>query len=128
MVLMLSLWSLVPQSPNIMVPRHSLLTWTPVRPSGRSSMGRLLLVGGDQADGQRRDGGPDDRTDDFRAVPVVFAVVGAVDAGVRAGAGFGEGDIAFEAAGADPAGAAGLGAPEPAVVRAVRAADVEVVA
>src|SRR4051794_33963667 len=128
MVLMLSSWSLVPQSPNIMVPRHSLLTWTPVRPSGRSSMGRLPSVGRDQADGQRGHGGADDRADDRRAVPVVFAVVGLVDAGVRAGVGFGEGDVAFDAAGPDPAGAAGLGAAEPAVVRAVGAADVEVVA
>src|SRR5690349_7706528 len=128
MVLMLSSWSLVPQSPNIMVPRQSLLTWTPVRPSGRSSMACLLLVGGDQADGQRRDGGADDRADDFGAVPVVFAVVGAVDVGMCAGVCFGEGDVAFDAAGTDAAGAGDLGAPEPAVVRAVRAAHVQIIA
>ena len=32
---MLSSWSLVPQSPNIIAPRHSLLTETPVRPRYR---------------------------------------------------------------------------------------------
>ena len=33
-----SSWSGLPHSPNIMVPRHSSLTCTPVRPRGRSSM------------------------------------------------------------------------------------------
>src|SRR5215208_4765636 len=42
MMRMLSSWSLVPQSPNIMVPRHRLLTDTPVRPSGRCSIGCSL--------------------------------------------------------------------------------------
>jgi len=30
-----SSWSGLPQAPNIMVPRQSWLTWTPVVPSGR---------------------------------------------------------------------------------------------
>src|SRR5271165_1671985 len=38
MIRMLSSWSLVPQSPNIIAPRHSLLTETPVRPRGRYSI------------------------------------------------------------------------------------------
>src|SRR6478736_5942017 len=33
-----SSWSVFPQAPNIIVPRHSFETWTPVRPSGRYSM------------------------------------------------------------------------------------------
>ena len=33
-----SSWSVLPQAPNIIVPRHSFETWTPVRPSGRYSM------------------------------------------------------------------------------------------
>ena len=37
-----SSWSVLPQAPNIIVPRQSFETWTPVRPSGRSSM-RVLL-------------------------------------------------------------------------------------
>src|SRR3954452_23625745 len=31
-------WSVSPQAPNIIAPRQSGLTWTPVRPRGRSSM------------------------------------------------------------------------------------------
>ena len=31
-------WSVSPQAPNIMAPRHSGLTLTPVWPSARSSM------------------------------------------------------------------------------------------
>src|SRR4051794_35875971 len=54
-----SSWSGVPQAPNIMVPRHSFETSTPVRPSGRYSMlvpwsevssvgaGRAVLLVGD---------------------------------------------------------------------------------
>src|SRR5512132_318536 len=38
MIRMLSSWSLLPQSPNIMAPRQNLLTETPVRPSGRCSI------------------------------------------------------------------------------------------
>ena len=33
-----SSWSGLPQAPNIIVPRQSFETWTPVRPSGRYSM------------------------------------------------------------------------------------------
>ena len=33
-----SSWSVLPQAPNIIVPRQSLETWTPVRPSVRWSM------------------------------------------------------------------------------------------
>src|SRR5215207_5263383 len=38
-----SSWSVLPQAPNIIVPRQSFETWTPVRPSGRYSMGVLSL-------------------------------------------------------------------------------------
>src|SRR3954454_12614628 len=34
-----SLWSVLPHAPNIIAPRHSGLTWTPVRPSERISIG-----------------------------------------------------------------------------------------
>src|SRR4051812_37559044 len=33
-----SSWSVLPQAPNIIVPRQSFETWTPVRPRGRYSM------------------------------------------------------------------------------------------
>src|SRR3954465_5535377 len=33
-----SSWSVLPQAPNIIVPRQSGETWTPVRPSGRYSI------------------------------------------------------------------------------------------
>src|SRR4029450_1271284 len=38
MIAMDSSWSGLPQAPNIMAPRQRGLTWTPVRPSGRSCM------------------------------------------------------------------------------------------
>src|SRR4051812_32872708 len=41
-----SSWSGLPQAPNIIAPRHSLLTWTPVRPGYRCSIGLPGLVGG----------------------------------------------------------------------------------
>src|SRR5664279_6504238 len=37
-----SAWSALPHGPNIIVPRQSGLTWTPVRPSGRYCMTFLL--------------------------------------------------------------------------------------
>src|SRR3954465_294101 len=37
-----SSWSVLPQAPNIIAPRQSGLTFTPVRPSGRSSMAATL--------------------------------------------------------------------------------------
>src|SRR3954468_4132790 len=37
-----SLWSVLPQAPNIIAPRQSGLTCTPVRPRGRISMGATL--------------------------------------------------------------------------------------
>src|SRR3954471_4222045 len=37
-----SSWSVLPQAPNIIAPRHSGLTWTPVRPSARLSMAATL--------------------------------------------------------------------------------------
>src|SRR4051794_19408622 len=37
-----SSWSVLPQAPNIIAPRQSGLTCTPVRPSGRSSMAATL--------------------------------------------------------------------------------------
>src|SRR6185295_10240287 len=39
-----SSWSVLPQAPNIIVPRQSGETWTPVRPSGRYSMSGLRDV------------------------------------------------------------------------------------
>ena len=60
-----SSWSVLPQAPNIIVPRQSFETWTPVRPSGRYSMEEspcdaALRVGsgfGDvTAEGLERDG------------------------------------------------------------------------
>src|SRR3954454_7047660 len=45
MMRMDSAWSVLPQAPNIIVPRQSGETWTPVRPSGRCSMCVLLLLG-----------------------------------------------------------------------------------
>src|ERR1700754_918434 len=39
-----SSWSVLPQAPNIIVPRQSCETWTPVRPSGRYSMSSLRDV------------------------------------------------------------------------------------
>src|SRR3954470_22530092 len=38
-----SSWSVSPQAPNIIAPRHSGLTWTPVRPNVRCSMSGKLL-------------------------------------------------------------------------------------
>src|ERR1039457_7346817 len=49
MIRMLSSWSLLPQSPNIIAPRHSLLTETPVRPSGRCSIIAPSVVNGSRA-------------------------------------------------------------------------------
>src|SRR5436190_17031580 len=48
MIAMLSRWSGLPQAPNIMAPRHSGLTRTPVLPSVRSSVGfvAVVIVGG----------------------------------------------------------------------------------
>src|SRR5215208_6416725 len=40
-----SSWSLLPQSPNIMAPRQSGLTYMPVRPRVRCSIGQTLLPG-----------------------------------------------------------------------------------
>src|SRR4051794_17061771 len=37
-------WSSLPHGPNIIAPRHRGLTWTPVRPSGRSCMVDPLVV------------------------------------------------------------------------------------
>src|SRR3954467_14988032 len=49
-----SSWSGLPQAPNIIVPRQSGDTWTPVRPSGRWSMRSGLRDG--LAEGFERDG------------------------------------------------------------------------
>src|SRR5215213_9375810 len=48
-----SSWSVLPQAPNIIVPRQSGETWTPVRPSGRRSMRSGLRDG--HAEGLQRD-------------------------------------------------------------------------
>src|SRR5580700_10234929 len=42
MILIASSWSGLPNAPNIIAPRHSWLTETPVRPRGRYSMLKLL--------------------------------------------------------------------------------------
>src|SRR3954454_8102585 len=44
-----SSWSVLPQAPNIIVPRQRFETWTPVRPSVRSCMRSSLLAGGSRA-------------------------------------------------------------------------------
>src|SRR3954453_13666981 len=44
MMRMESSWSVLPQAPNIIVPRQSSETWTPVRPSGRYSTSGLRDV------------------------------------------------------------------------------------
>src|ERR1017187_80289 len=49
MIRMLSSCSLLPQSPNIIAPRHSLLTETPVRPSGLCSIIAPSVVNGSRA-------------------------------------------------------------------------------
>src|SRR3954452_18998646 len=87
MTLMLSSWSLVPQSPNIIVPRQRLLTETPVRPSGRSSITVLPSCGvlrsaRQEPDRDRGGLGAGDGSDDRRSVPVVLGVVGLVDVAV----------------------------------------------
>src|SRR3954464_4568295 len=53
MMRMESSWSALPQAPNIMLPRQSGETWTPVRPSGRWSMSGLRDVA---AEVLKRDG------------------------------------------------------------------------
>src|SRR4051794_6692589 len=133
MTLMLSSWSLVPQLPNIIVPRQRLLTETPVRPSGRSCMTVLPVVGvlrsaRQEPDRDRGGLGAGDGSDDRRSVAVVLGVVGLVDVGVAVRDRVGEGDVAFDDAGADSAGATRFGALEPGVVGAVGAAHVQVVA
>src|SRR4051794_10732066 len=44
MTRMLSSWSGLPHAPNIIAPRHSGDTWTPVRPSERCSTAPSLLT------------------------------------------------------------------------------------
>src|SRR4051794_14160685 len=54
-----SSWSGLPHEPNIIAPRHRLLTETPVRPRGRSSisgLGGVLVVGDVLAPGDRTTG------------------------------------------------------------------------
>src|SRR4051812_19997746 len=48
-----SSWSVLPQAPNIIVPRQSFETWTPVRPSGRYSI--VLGLRDRHAEGFQRD-------------------------------------------------------------------------
>src|SRR4051794_763680 len=45
-----SSWSVLPQAPNIIAPRHSGLTCTPVRPSGRISISGTLRPGLERPD------------------------------------------------------------------------------
>src|SRR6478609_2836546 len=57
-----SSWSLLPQAPNIMAPRHSWLTETPVRPSRRwftaaPYLGRSGLAGRVDCPARRMGGG-----------------------------------------------------------------------
>src|SRR3954470_4300227 len=87
MTRMESSWSGLPQAPNIIVPRQSFETWTPVRPSGRYSteeppdggMGRRARSGfGDvEAEALERDV--------FGLRPAAAAGVQAVDGGDLAG-------------------------------------------
>src|SRR4051812_38525159 len=58
-----SSWSWLPQAPNIMAPRHSGLTFTPVRPRVRCSIGPTLArrreeaqAGGDRGADEEREG------------------------------------------------------------------------
>src|SRR4051812_718963 len=53
-----SSWSVLPQAPNIIVPRHSGETWTPVRPSGRCSMSGLRDVAAERFERDGRGLGP----------------------------------------------------------------------
>src|SRR2546430_4985806 len=69
-----------------------------------------------------------DRADDPRAVTVVLGVVGGVDVALDVRGGIGEGDVPLDAAGLDPAGAAGGSAAEPGVARPVGRADVQAAA
>src|SRR3954447_25029630 len=66
-----SSWSVLPQAPNIIVPRQSGETWTPVRPSGRYSMRSGLRDG--HAEAFERDG--------FGLRPAALASVQCVDGG-----------------------------------------------
>src|SRR5215213_3985670 len=57
MMRMDSSWSLLPQSPNIMAPRQSGLTYMPVRPRVRCSIAETLLPAGAPRGSARRGGG-----------------------------------------------------------------------
>src|SRR5919202_6436224 len=53
-----SSWSALPQAPNIIVPRQSFETWTPVRPRGRYSIGPPVVgLAGPGRLGRRRPAG-----------------------------------------------------------------------
>src|SRR6185437_9864393 len=109
MMRMLSSWSLVPQAPNIMVPRHNLLTWTPVRPSGRSSIVAYLSGWND-------------------VFVSCHEYCSRVDRGVHVGCGLAEGDLTFHPARSDPPRASGHRPPVPRVVRAIGGAHVQLTA
>jgi hypothetical protein len=81
----------------------------------------------DEADGDLVGGGTSHGTDGPRTLAVVLRVVRVVDGVVDARVGPGEGDVALDAAGADPAGAGGEGVPVPGPVRSAGGADVQVV-
>src|SRR5436305_13663512 len=68
MMRMLSSWSGLPHAPNIIAPRHSGETLTPVRPSGRCSMTRTLAT-------RERDIGRDGRREVLEQVDLVAAPV-----------------------------------------------------
>jgi hypothetical protein len=70
----------------------------------------------------------DDGAEDRGAVAVLRGVVRHVDGGVRVRGRLGEGDATFDAAGPDPAGAAGLRPTERGVAGSVDRADRQVVA
>ena len=83
---------------------------------------------GDESEGDAVGARSDDGADDARPVAVVLVVVRDVDRRLVGVGPVGEGDVGFDTTGTDPAGAAGRGAPVPAVIGSVSGADVEVVA
>ena len=73
-----------------------------------ASLAVIVAVLGCESNGDGLGVGAGDVTDDRRTVAVVLGVVGGVDVGLRVGRRFGEGDVSFDATGADAADAADL--------------------
>src|SRR6266581_1982047 len=94
---------------------------------------RAYVILSELSDGYESDGdglgvGAGDVADGRRTVAVVLGLVGGVDAGLRVGRRFGEGDVTFGATGADAAGAAGLRLAVPGSVGAADGPHIHVVA